>query len=79
MTNSDKHAKHREKMETMRNGNVQNVCKVYGMYVICIFIYIWYLDKAMSAMSEVFVGDHLVVEFDFMSPNQLDAWMNVPW
>jgi len=25
----------------------------------------------------VFVGDHLVVEFDFMSPNQLDAWMNV--
>lgn len=32
----------------------------------------------MSAMSEVFVGDHLVVEFDFMSPNQLDAWMNVP-
>lgn len=44
-----------------------------------IYIYIWYLDKAMSAMSEVFVGDHLVVEFDFMSPNQLDAWMNVPW
>ena len=27
----------------------------------------------------VFTSDHLIVEFNFMSPNQLDAWMNVAW
>lgn len=25
----------------------------------------------------VFTSDHLIVEFNFMSPNQLDAWMNI--
>ena len=25
---------------------------------------------------QVYLGEYLVVEFNFMSPNQLDAWMN---
>ena len=37
----------------------------------------YFFGILLLALFKVFLGEHLIIEFDLTQPNQLDSWMNV--